>query len=190
MLVKGSPGFWRALPKQSRELASSMLPGLRWATGSAGPKVAFTLSREALKRTRSGLVEASGDCGREGMAKSKIKDESRTEDRRRKVPPGKSELEVQHSCGGRVNRRALCYPRRPYEIGGGSSSGANGPEAVDWTASAGRQLCTEVGVSRREGAGRRGVRRGADAGTAGGVGRDAREVQRDWAGARPVCQYA
>jgi hypothetical protein len=40
---------------------------------------------EALKRTTSGVVEASGDCERAGMAKSKIRDAIRAEDRGRKV---------------------------------------------------------------------------------------------------------
>src|SRR5271165_5661203 len=107
-----------------------------------------------------------------------------------KWPPGRSEFEVHHSCGDGVNRRVRWYSRRPYEIGGGSSGRASGPEVVDWTAAAGRQLRAEVGVSRREGARRRGISRGAGAGTPGGVGRDAREEPRDWAGAPPVCEYA
>ena len=94
MLEKGSPGFCRALPKQSRELASRILPGLRWATGSAGPKVGLTLSMEARKWT----TLSTGDCAR--VLVRKIKDDAiRANDRRRKgasVGIGKSEFAVQH----------------------------------------------------------------------------------------------
>src|SRR2546429_1420169 len=41
-----SPGFCSALPKQSSELASRMLPALTCATGGATPKTYFALRSE------------------------------------------------------------------------------------------------------------------------------------------------
>jgi len=43
-MLSVSVGFWIALPKQSRVLVSSMSPGLRRATGEAGPNRYFTVS--------------------------------------------------------------------------------------------------------------------------------------------------
>src|SRR5215471_2938650 len=102
ILEKGSPGFWSALPKQSSELASRMLPGLRWATASAGPKVALTLSREAWKRTMlpAASSEPVGVCASAGTVVSKTKNDAiRANDRRRKGNlrwSRKSEFAVQH----------------------------------------------------------------------------------------------
>jgi len=45
--AKVSPGFCSPLPKQSREFASRMLPGLSRATGGAAPKRYFTVSMVA-----------------------------------------------------------------------------------------------------------------------------------------------
>src|SRR2546429_9407463 len=68
-----SPGFCSALPKQSSELASRMLPALTCATGGATPKTYFALSIVAWYSTASAFAGAAEDCAKAGSGRGGAK---------------------------------------------------------------------------------------------------------------------
>src|SRR5215472_818101 len=99
-----SPGFCSALPKQSSELASRILPGFRCATGGATPKTYFTLSIVAWYCTTSASAGAGADCAGAGSGKAAAKKNTAKQRRTGVLQTGRRS--PTHSAGG-VNARPL-----------------------------------------------------------------------------------
>src|SRR6516225_3176189 len=116
-----SPGFCSALPKQSSELASRILPGFRCATGGATPKTYFTLSIVAWYCTTSASAGAGEDCAKAGSGKAAAKKNTAKERRTGVLQNGKTKsntLRARSQCAtacdlsiGTAATRLLCFLR-------------------------------------------------------------------------------
>src|SRR5215472_4101685 len=105
-----SPGFCSALPKQSSELASRMLPVLTCATGGATPKTYFTLSIVAWYSTDSVFACAAEDCAKAGSGRV---DARKNTARERRTGVLQNEKTKSNTLRGRSQMRTAPPAARP-----------------------------------------------------------------------------